>query len=208
MDANIPYDSSTQPERAPPPAEQLGGILESCRERLKQLIQFRLDARIAARVDASDVVQETFLEATRRYPEYQRDPAVPLFIWLRAMALQRVSKARRDHAQREMRDVRREVAIQGLAGETSIAIVNFLLDRQPSPPSEAHRNERRRQIMAAVDSMDALDREVLALRHFEMLDNQETAEALGITPAAASKRHVRALGRLRSILKTLDSETA
>ena len=205
MESSSPTDSSAGSRAELPAPAELGLVLEGWRGRLRQLIQFRLDPRIVARVDASDLLQDTFLEATRRYPEYQADPAVPLFIWLRAMALQRVSKARRDHAQRERRDVNREVAIPARAGETSIAIVNCLLDRQPSPASEAQRNERRRQILEAVESMDPIDREVLALRHFELLDNLETAEALGINPAAASKRHVRALARLKKVLESLDS---
>ncbi|HVJ79911.1 MAG TPA: sigma-70 family RNA polymerase sigma factor [Planctomycetia bacterium] len=185
------------------PAADLGPQLEQHRARLRKLVGFRMDPRLAPRVDPSDVVQESFMEAAQRVGEYVRKPSVPFFLWLRALTLQRLAKARRLHAGRQRRDVNREVRLDAPVGDTSAALVVKLADRNVTPRGQAEQAERNETLRAALDAMDPIDREVLALRHFEELSNIEAAEVLGIAPAAASKRHVRALARLRKTLEAL-----
>jgi RNA polymerase sigma-70 factor (ECF subfamily) len=169
------------------------------------MVVLRADPRMKGRIDPSDVLQDAYLEAVRRLPEYLRDPAVPFFLWLRFLVGTRLNKLHRRHLGARMRDAGREVSLfRGFFPAASSAVLaTHLLGRECRPSEAMHRVEQRLLLQASLDRLDPLDREVLALRHFEQLSTTETAGVLGISPAAASKRYVRALGRLRNVLARL-----
>jgi RNA polymerase sigma-70 factor (ECF subfamily) len=184
-------------------SEPLGELLQKHRDRLQRMVGLRLDRRLRGRIDPSDVIQEASLEAASRLPEYVRNPTMPFFLWLRLITGQRLQILHRRHLGARMRDAGREVALcrGGLPEATSFALAAQLLGRDTRPSEAAMRAERKTRLQEALDSMDPLDREALALRHFEQLTNAEAAQVLGITPAAAGKRYLRALERLRETLK-------
>jgi RNA polymerase sigma-70 factor (ECF subfamily) len=182
-----------------------GQLLEQHRDRLRRLVALRLDRRLRGRVDASDVIQEAYLDAWRRLADYARAPDMPLFLWLRWLVGQRLQEQHRRHLGAQARAAGREDArFQGGLPEASSAVLAArLLGRLTSPSQAAVRAERKRLLQEALERMDPLDREVLALRHFEQLTNGEAARVLGLDKSAASKRYARALVRLKDILRAL-----
>jgi RNA polymerase sigma-70 factor (ECF subfamily) len=179
-----------------------GALLEQHRDRLRRMVALRLDCRLQGRIDASDVIQEAYQEAWLRLAEYLEKPSAPFFVWLRFLAAQKLQELHRRHLQTHMRDAGREVSLErGCMPETtSGALADQLLGRDPRPSEAAVQAERKIRLEEALNSLDPLDREVLALRHFEYLSNSETAQVLGLDQSAASKRHLRALRRLKDIL--------
>jgi RNA polymerase sigma-70 factor (ECF subfamily) len=179
-----------------------GDLLGEHRERLRRVVALRLDHRLQGRIDASDVVQDAFIDASRCLAEYVRNPVLPFFLWLRYLTGIRLAKLHRHHLGTQMRDAGREVSLyRGLMPETSsAALAAQLLGRENRPSEIAIRAELKLQLQDAMNAMEPLDREILALRHFEQLTNAEAAQLLEITEAAASKRYIRALERLRDIL--------
>ena len=173
------------------------------RDKLRRMVQLRLDHRLAGRVSPSDVLQEAYIDALKRIDHYFEKPDQPFFGWLRLVVGQRLADVHREHLAQK-RDVGQEVAInRGGPGADSACLAACLLGSGTSPSHAAARTESFGRLEEALEQMDPLDREVLALRHFEELSNADTAEILGIQPAAASKRYVRALARLKQILETI-----
>jgi RNA polymerase sigma-70 factor (ECF subfamily) len=172
-------------------------LLATHRPWLHRAVTFRLDRRLRGRVDASDVIQEACLEAHERLPEYLAKPTMPIHLWLRFLVGQRILIAHRQHLGTAMRDPGRE---QAWAGSTADGLADHLIAAGPSPSEDAARAEAHAYLRAALDGMDVIDREVLTLRHFEQLTNVDVAQLMGIEPSAASKRYLRALGRLQEIL--------
>ena len=160
----------------------------SHRERLRRMVELRLDRRVAARVDASDVLQETYLDASRQLEQYIAQRPMPLFLWLRFLTGQRLMAIHRQHLGAQNRDAKQEVTLHRPAGPEvdSQALSCSLIGRMTSPSMAAIRVEMQFSFHQAVDGLDPLDREILALRHYEELSNQEAADELGITAAAAS----------------------
>jgi RNA polymerase sigma-70 factor, ECF subfamily len=174
------------------------------RERLRRLIGLRLDRRLYGRLDPSDVLQEVYLDFARRFPDYAAHPDQPFFLWLRFLAGQRLIDLHRHHLGTRRRDAGQEVPLYGAFPQASSeSVADQLLSRLTSPTQAAIRAEMQRRLQDALHAMDPLDREILVLRHFEELSNGETAAVLGIQKAAASKRYVRALARLREILDAI-----
>jgi RNA polymerase sigma-70 factor (ECF subfamily) len=183
-------------------------VLAEHRDRLKRMVALRLDRRLQGRVDPSDVIQETYLEATRRYPEYLREPApMPLFLWLRFLAAQTLQVLHRKHLGVHARDAGREISIYAgrIPEATSAALAAQLLGHDTRASEAAIRAERKLRLEQALNSMDPIDREVVALRNFEQLSNGECARVLGLTESAATKRYIRALKRLKQTLSDLDT---
>jgi RNA polymerase sigma-70 factor (ECF subfamily) len=178
-------------------SEALGELVMLHRDRLWRMLYMRLDRRLLRRITPDDVLQETFLDVVRRIGEYLDKPVVPFYVWLRFLAIQRMQMMQRAHLGTQMRAVGQEVS-EALVSSESMA--GQLVSHMTSPSQAVIRRELQERLRAALDEMDPLDREVLALRHFEELGNNEVAEVLGISRAASSKRHVRALKRLRDIL--------
>jgi RNA polymerase sigma-70 factor (ECF subfamily) len=183
-------------------AEALAGLFDRYRERLEQMVRLRLDRRLFGRLDPSDVLQEAYLDLAKRFPEYAAKPTLPFFLWLRWLTGQRLIDLHRQHLGTKMRDAGQEVSLYrgALPQASSESLAARLLGKLTSPSRAAIRVETQIRVQEAINSMDAMDREVLVLRHFEMLSNQETAKVLGISKKAASNRYVRALERLKEIL--------
>jgi RNA polymerase sigma-70 factor (ECF subfamily) len=172
--------------------------------RLKRMVKLRLDPRVQGRVDPSDVLQEAYLETCRKLADYLREPKMPFFLWLRLLTGQKLALAHRQHLGVQARDAGREISLyrEAMPGASSAALAARLLGRLTSPSQAVAKAELKVRIQEALNSMDAIDREVLTLRHFEQLSNSETALVLGIKESAASNRYLRALERLRSLLAT------
>jgi RNA polymerase sigma-70 factor (ECF subfamily) len=183
-------------------AAALGTLFAHYRERLRQMVRLRLDRRVARRLDASDVLQEAYLDVARRFPEYLAAPAVPFYVWLRALTGQRLIDLHRQHLGAKMRAAGSEVSLYGgtLPQASSASLAQQLLAGLTSPTQAAVRAEMQLKLQDALNSMDPMDREVVVLRHFEELSNIETAAVLGIEASAASKRYLRAIRRLKAIL--------
>jgi RNA polymerase sigma-70 factor (ECF subfamily) len=179
-----------------------GALLERHRQRLRRLIALRLDQRLQGRIDASDVIQEAYLEASARREEYLQNPTMPFYLWLRFLTGQKLVELHRHHLGAQMRDAGREVALYrgSLPATSSAALAAQLLGRDTRPSEAAVRAERKIRLQEALNTLDPMDREVLALRHFEQLTTPEVAQVLGIKEAAAGKRYLRALKRLKEIL--------
>jgi RNA polymerase sigma-70 factor (ECF subfamily) len=182
----------------------LGKALMSHHDRLVRVVNFRMDRRVRGRVDVGDVLQETFLEATQRFAEYRADHSVPFFVWLRFLALQRLAQIHRRHLGVQARDVSRDVSLHSgpTPQVTSAVLAAQLIGSLTSPSCAAIRSEQQQRLEEALNAMEPIDREVIALRHFEWLSTQETAALLGIKESAASSRYGRALKRLKEILDT------
>ncbi len=195
---------SAIPERADEAA--WGEFLAGHRDRLRRMVALRLDERLRGRIDPSDVIQEALLEATERQAEYAREAEpMPPFLWLRFLTLQRLQITHRRHLGTQSRDAGREVSNHGVASPaaSSAAIAAQLLGRETRPSEVVMRAERKLRLQEALSAMDVLDREIIVLRNFEQLSNQECARVLGLGESAATKRYIRALKRLKEILTSL-----
>jgi RNA polymerase sigma-70 factor (ECF subfamily) len=184
----------------------LAALFDAYRARLRPMIRLRLDRRLAGRVDSSDVLQEAYLDVRRRIAEYARDAAaMPFHLWLRLVTAQRLTDIHRYHLGTQMRNAGQEVSLQRgpFPQADSVSLAAKLLGKLTSASRAAIRAEQKLRVQEALNSMDPIDREVLALRHFEHLSNDETAIVLGLTKAAASNRYVRALKRLKEILSSI-----
>lgn len=180
----------------------LEALLMGHRPRLRRMVAARIDDRLRRRIDPSDVIQETFLEVSVRLPGYLREPSMPFFLWLRFLTGQKLVTLHRHHLGVQMRDAGQEVALGpgGCPQASSMALAAHLLDARTGPAEAAMRGELKEQVRRALEELDPLDREALALRHFEQLSRAEIAAVLGLSEAAAGKRYIRALEKLRRVL--------
>jgi len=185
--------------------EALAELFSQHRERLWRMVHFRLNRRLQGRVDTEDILQEAYLAAAKRVPHFAEESSTSFFIWLRMIVMQTLIDVHRRHLGAQMRDAGREIAIRGCrySQTTSISMVARLVGHLTSPTQAALREEVSTQLEMALETMDPIDREVLALRHFEELTNSEVAEALDIQQKAASIRYVRAIKRLKGILSQM-----
>src|SRR5437868_2590041 len=181
-------------------AAAVDDLLAKHRDPLRRAVQLRLDPALARRVDASDIVQDVLLEANRRLRDYLQHPAMPFHLWLRHLAKDRLIDAHRFHRKAQRRSLDREQAVQppAWAEASSVQLIAQLLDPEKTPATAAVQQELERRLQAAVAELDEADREVILMRHYEGLGNQDVAAALGLTEAAASMRYLRALRRLRA----------
>lgn len=188
--------------------EELTDLLTNHRTQLRRMVSLRMDQRLNGRVDPSDVIQDAFLEASERYPEYQQQPDVSPFVWLRFLTAQKLAQIHRFHLGTQARNADREVSITGgpWVEASSAVLAAQLAGRFSSPSNAVRRAEQKQVIQDVLNAMEEHDREILALRHFEQLDNQQTAEVLGIRPEAAYKRYIRAIRRLRNRLREDESD--
>ena len=188
--------------------ESWQALVGQSRDRLRRVVAFRLDPRLRGRVDPSDVLQDAYLEAWRDLGSYLDRPEIPFFLWLRGIAGNKLRELHRHHLGTQMRDPRREVSLAfgAPAEDTTTAIAARLMDDFTRASEAAVREELRLRLLEALESMDALDREVLALRHFEQLTPSETANVLGIKEKAAGMRYMRALRRLKELLENLGND--
>jgi len=175
------------------------------RERLKRMVHLRLSRRLQGRVDDSDVVQEALIDCAGKLAEYVAEPKLPFFLWLRHMTGLKLAEVHRRHLGTQMRDADREVTLHrgGLPEADSISLAAHLLGQLTTPSQAAIRAETRLLVQEALNAMDPVDREVLALKHFEQLSTSEIAEVLGMSKAGAGSRYLRAIKRLKEILSQI-----
>ena len=181
--------------------DALAGLFSEYRPRLERMVEFRLDPLLRGRVESADVLQEAYIEIARRVGDYTADPGVSFFVWVRQLTYQTLIGIHRRHF-REKRDPNLEVRLgqRPTSSNTSDSIARVLIDQHTSPSQAAARAEEVAVLRAALESMDEIDREVLALRHFEQIGNNEVAEILDLSVTAASNRYIRAMTRLGEIL--------
>ncbi|WP_010588040.1 sigma-70 family RNA polymerase sigma factor [Schlesneria paludicola] len=184
-------------------------LLERHRASLRKLIQLRLDRQIARRVDASDIVQDVLLEANTRLEDYLNDSRMPFHLWLRQLAQDRMIDMHRRHrgAQRRSLDRERSLAAPQFADQSGFDLMGQLADHELTPAAASIRKELETRFLLAMEQLEEEDRDILLMRHFEQLGNNEVATALGLSAAAAGMRHLRALRRLRAVLGDRPSST-
>lgn len=170
--------------------------------RLLTLVSLRIDPRLRGRIDVADVMQEIYLEYMRFVPEYRKSPQLPPWIWLRTIALRKLHAIHRKNLAVKARDAKREQTVNpGAAAEASLfELASQLIARHSTPSQKAIREELQTRVQAALAELSVNDREVLVMRHFELMSNREVALALEISEAAASNRYFRAIRRIKSVL--------
>src|SRR5438034_6152770 len=175
------------------------------RPRLKRMVHLRLSRRLQGRIDDSDVLQEAYLEVSRKLAEYAADPKLPFYLWLRHMTGLKLAEIHRRHLGTQLRDADREVTLHrgGLPEADSMSLAAHLLGQLTTPSQAAIKAETRLIVQDALNNMDPTDREVLALKHFEQLSTSEIAEVLGMSKAGAGSRYLRAIKRLKEILSQI-----
>jgi RNA polymerase sigma-70 factor, ECF subfamily len=179
-------------------AHALNRLLDRYRSRLRTLVTMRMGEGLAARIDPSDVVQESLLTANERMADYLARRPIPFYLWLRQLTLERLIDLRRQHILAKKRSVNREEpAIPPLTDASVCQLVDRLIAPGSSPSQRVQRNDLRVHLRAALDGLAENDREVLVLRHLEQLTTSEIAAILGLTESAVKVRHLRALQRLR-----------
>jgi RNA polymerase sigma-70 factor, ECF subfamily len=183
----------------------LAVLVERHRDRLERMVRLRMDRRLQGRVDPADVVQDAYLTVRGKFSQYSVDQRLPFFLWLRLEVGQKLVDVHRFHLGAKMRDAGQEVSLHRgpLPQVSCVSLAEHLLGKLSTASHTAMRVELKLRVQEALNSMDANDREVLILRHFEELSNSETAEVLGIKPSAAANRYVRALKRLKDVFESM-----
>jgi len=177
-------------------------LIERHRAAVLRMVQMRLDHKIRRRVDVSDVVQDVMIEANRRLQAYIANPAMPFHLWLRHIAKDRIIDAHRRHRGSQKRSVDREqaLAVPGANDRSTMDLAVHLCDRELTPAAAATQREMAKRVADAVSELGDQDGEIIIMRHYEQLTNQEVAAALDLTEPAASMRYLRAVRRLRELL--------
>lgn len=185
-------------------AVALGQLFEAYREKLRKMISFRLAVQMQGRVDPSDVLQEAFIDMVRRLPELSSKGDLPVLIWLRLVVLEKLCAMHRLHFAAQKRDVRRDVSLHDYLNDShsQMRLADALIDELSSIDRQAIQTEERDKLHAIIAEMEPIDREVIVMRIFEDLSNNETAIILGITKQAASRRFISAIQRLRSHIQS------
>lgn len=184
-------------------AEAVNRLLERHRDSVRRLVRMRLDQRIQRRIDVSDVVQDVLVEVNRRLADYLDNPLLAFHLWVRQITKDRIIDAHRRHRGSAKRSVDREQAMVAPAGmdRSSIQLAGQLCDRELTPAAAATQHELARCVEQAISQLGDQDAEIIIMRHYEQLSNQEVAQALQLTEPAASMRYLRAVRRLREVLK-------
>jgi RNA polymerase sigma-70 factor (ECF subfamily) len=203
MPASNPPDSDVLVERARHgDASARRALLTRHRDQLRRMVAIRMDRRLAARVDPSDVVQEVLAEAAGSLSDYLRERPLPFYPWLRQLASDRLVGLHRKHVGAARRSVmREEPGVRELPDDSVADLAGRLIDSASSPSKHLVREELRERVRAALNGLAPMDREVLVLRHLEQLSTEETAAVLGLSRSAVKMRLLRALERLRSLLQ-------
>jgi RNA polymerase sigma-70 factor (ECF subfamily) len=175
------------------------------RPRLKRMMRLRMNRLLQGRVDESDIIQEASLEAATHLDEYLADPRLPFYVWLRSIAGRKLVDVHRRHLGARQRDAAQELSLHrgALPAADSASLAAHLLGKLTSPSQAAARAETRLRVQEVLNAMDTIDREILALRHFEHLLNVEAAQVLGLPESTTSSRYVRALRKLKEELKQI-----
>lgn len=183
----------------------LAALLNLHRERLERIVKLRLDHRLQGRVDPADVVQETYLAVLRKFPQFAANSKLSFFLWLRLETIQKLVDVHRFHLGAKIRSAGQEISLHqgGLPPVTSTSLAEQLMGRLSTASRAAMRAELKLKVEDALNQLDAMDREMLVLRHFEELTNSEAAAVLGISTTAACNRYVRALKRIKVVFESV-----
>ncbi len=183
-------------------------LMDRQRDALRRMVEMRLDQKIQRRVDVSDVVQDVLIEANRRLADYLDKPVMPFHLWMRQIAKDRIIDAHRRHRASAKRSVDREQPMVAPAGmdRSTMELAAQICDPELTPAAAATQQELARRVEQAITQLNDQDCEIIVMRHYEQLSNQEVAQALGLTEPAASMRYLRAVRRLRELLKGTTSQ--
>jgi len=183
--------------------DAINELMDRHRNSLRQLVRMRLDQKIQKRVDVSDVVQDVLIEANRRLQRYIENPVMPFHLWLRQIAKDRIIDAHRRHRVSAKRSVDREQALVAPRGydQSSIQLASLLGDQRLTPAAAALQQEMAKRVEDAISLLDEKDCEIIVMRHYEHLTNQEIGKVLNLTEPAASMRYLRAIRRLRVVMQ-------
>ncbi|MEM9352258.1 MAG: sigma-70 family RNA polymerase sigma factor [Planctomycetota bacterium] len=182
-------------------SEAVDRLLDRHRDAVRRMIDLRMDQVLKRRVDASDIVQEVMIEANRRLTDYLADPVMPFHLWLRQMAKDRLIDAHRRHRQTARRSMDREQPLAAASNSASgLDLLGQIRDQELTPAAAATWRELQRRFSEACEQLEPKDQEIVLMRHFEHLTNSEAADALELTPQAASMRYLRAMRRLREFM--------
>ena len=178
-------------------------LLDHYRPYLRRMVVKQLDKRLKARVDPSDIVQETMIDADRKLARFLQEPSVPVLVWLRKLAFERVIDTHRRHLGSQCRTVIREHREAEFLGGSVPELMQLIATGRTSPSDELMRVEEIDRVRKAIDSLPLRYRQVLVMRHFDQMEPDEIARVLGLTPGAVRGRILRALLRLKETLGTL-----
>ncbi len=181
--------------------QALGELFALHHERLLQFIRFRLDSRLQARIDAEDVLQDAYIDAEKRIDSFDFDKATTAYVWIRMVVGQTLTDLHRRHVEAKARGVGREAFLGDVPAASSAAISQRFVARLISPSGQAMRGELEQLVERTLNDMDPIDREMLVLRHFEEVGNAEAAQILGLPESTASSRYLRALAKLRNVIR-------
>lgn len=179
----------------------VNNLLDRHRDSLRRMIGMRLDRNLLRRIDVSDVVQEVLVEANRRLQDYLANPVMAFHLWIRQIAKDRIIDAHRRHRVSAKRSIDREQPIAaGPVDQSTVELVARLCDPELTPAAAATQREIELHVRSAIDELPERDQEIILMRHYEQLSNQDIAAALGLTEPASSMRYLRALKKLRKLL--------
>lgn len=179
----------------------LATILDIYRDRLRRMVLMRLNPLLRSRLNPSDVLQESFIDARRQFAEYAINPRFSVYFWLRNIVSKRLGKLHRFHLDAEMRNANRELSLDAnLTGASSVFLATQLAASSTSIDRQLVQAEVQGRLQQALDEMEEKDREVIAMRHFEELSTEEIAEILNLTRSGVLKRYTRALRKLRDAI--------
>lgn len=186
-------------------SQAVEALLDRHRDSLRRMIALRLDQRLMQRIDVSDVVQDVLIEANRRLIDYVQNPSIPFHLWIRQIAKDRIIDAHRRHRLSAKRCIDREqpVASAPAPDQSTLDLVNQFRDGALTPAAAATQRELAQHIERAIHHLKEGDREIILMRHYEQLNNQEIAQSLGLTEPAASMRYLRAIKRLREVIESM-----
>ncbi len=189
-------------------ADARNRLLERHREALRRMIGLRMDRAVQQRLDASDIVQDVLVEANRRLTDYLASTKMPFHLWLRHLARDRMIDAHRRHRGAARRSVDREQPLANIsfADQSAMDLAALVRDREMTPAAAATHHELEVRFQAALEALDETDREIVLMRHFEQLTNQQAAQALELSEPAAGMRYLRAMRRLRALLEEAPNE--
>ncbi len=181
-------------------AATLGRLLEQYRRYLALLARVQIGQRLQGKVDAEDLVQETFLEAHRHFPRFQGTSEGQFVRWLRQILAAKLADLLRRYLGTRGRDVRLEREIEDAFDRSSVLLQGGLAAPQSSPSQQAARREQAVLLADALGELPDDYREVLVLRHLEELTFPEVARRMGRSLDSVEKLWMRALARLRQQL--------
>ena len=168
-------------------------LLDRHRERLAAMVRLRMDDRLTARFDPSDVIQDSLVEAHRKLSHYVKSQPLPFYLWLRGIAWQRLIQLHRQHLYAQRRSVAREERVQFISDRSEAILAERLTQSTTHTSGNVIRMEVQNRVRAAIQKLPDMNREIIVLRHLEELSFKEITDVLGLSEAAIYSRYRRAI---------------